>query len=308
MSTVLLSLNAFDRTISYKGSLRTINDDYWEREISPILVPMWDSPKDRLELFYYKEDNTFLVQRNKYIKNFKTGDSKWISYEFDPAAIPEYSVSDLFEKLKEKFITYKDISESEYEMMIQRKFMESASLNWDKVKLVRKFLLDESDWTQTEDSPISGEEKELWKQYRSYLRELFNANQVENPYDVTFPITPKEYLKRKELEDQISPITKEALGDQGINTEYLFSEWHFWRLTANAVNSFAKKMTIYMTMRSILDESSALKGIKPVRPFRTETILVGREKANSEIIAANPNKDPDVFINALLTRIENGEI
>ena len=69
--TVLLSMNAFDRTITYKGSTKLINDDYWETEISPILVPMWDSPKDKLELFVYRDDGYHLIQRYKYSRNFK---------------------------------------------------------------------------------------------------------------------------------------------------------------------------------------------------------------------------------------------
>ena len=31
-------MNAFDKTITYKGTSKTINDDYWEREIAPIIT------------------------------------------------------------------------------------------------------------------------------------------------------------------------------------------------------------------------------------------------------------------------------
>jgi hypothetical protein len=307
MSTVLLNFNAFERTVSYKGSSKVFNDDFWEKEISPILTPLWDSPRDRLEMFVYKDDGYFLVQRNKYIKNFKTGEHKWVSYEFDPGAIPEYSVTELYDKLKEKFVEYKDITEAQYEMAVQAKFARAATLNWDKMKLVRKFLLDESDWTQTEDAPLSDDTKGLWKQYRSYLRELFNQNIApENPYDVVFPITPKEYLDRKEID--IHPTIEAAVGDQGINEEYLYSEWHFWKLTSNALVSFSQKMSVYMTMKALLDEDSQLKGRNPVRRFRVDHMNLNSPKAKEDISLANPSVDQDEYINALITRIENGDI
>ena len=313
MSKALLTLNAFEKHINYKGISKTINDDYWEREIAPIITPVLDTPNDRLELFVYKEDNTCLVQRNKYVRNFKNNTGNWVSYEFDPDAISDFStVEELYNKIREKFVEYKEIGEAEYEKALQQKFRESAGLNWDKLKLIRKFLLDESDWTQVEDAPVTAEEKELYKKYRTYLRELFEQNQVELPYDVCFPITPKEYLHRKTLE--ISPVTVEALGDQGVDAEYLFSDYHFWKLTSPAVNSFTQKIALYVTLKSILDADSTVSGVRPLRIFRTKALnLIDEDKniadkARNEIATTYPQIDPDAYINALLTRIENGEI
>ena len=76
------------------------------------------------------------------------------------------------------------------------------------------------------------------------------------PYDVCFPITPKEYLSRKETRHYIT--RHRNIGDQGTDTEYLFSEYHFWTLTSNAVSTFARKMALYMSMKSILDEDSKI--------------------------------------------------
>lgn len=297
----LLSMNAFDRTITYLGTSKTINDDYWEQEIDPILTPVWSTPKDRLEYFVYREDKSFSVQRNKYTKNFKTKEGKWLSYEFDPQAIPEYSVEDLYEKVKEKFIQYKDIGEAEYEKALQTKFRASATVNWDKVKLVRNFLLSESDWTQAGDAPLTEEEKELYRKYRTYLRKLFEVNQVELPYDVRFPITPKEYLSRKETD--VAALVTEVYGDQGNDTEYLFSEYHFWTLTSNAVNTFARKMALYMTLKSILDEDSTVRGVKPVKKFYKEP------HTNWDNVARKkPGVDPEQYVESLIERIQNGEI
>ena len=50
-SETSLYLNAFDKTIQHEGVMKTIDNDYWTSEIVPILYPMWDSDKDKLELF-----------------------------------------------------------------------------------------------------------------------------------------------------------------------------------------------------------------------------------------------------------------
>ena len=50
-SETSLYLNAFDKTIQYEGVMKTIDDDYWASDIVPILYPMWDSDKDKLEVF-----------------------------------------------------------------------------------------------------------------------------------------------------------------------------------------------------------------------------------------------------------------
>ena len=50
-SETSLYLNAFDKTIQFEGVMKTIDDDYWTSDIVPILYPLWDSDKDKLELF-----------------------------------------------------------------------------------------------------------------------------------------------------------------------------------------------------------------------------------------------------------------
>ena len=148
-------LNALDRTIQYKGVQKQITDSYWESDISPLLYPLWDSAKDKLEMFVYRLDDTFLVQRNKYKKNFKTNTNTWVAYEFDPTGVAEYDVTDLRDKLKEKFVEFREVEEDTYEKAVQTEYARTNSLTWDKVKVVRRFLLQDSDYTQMADSPCS---------------------------------------------------------------------------------------------------------------------------------------------------------
>lgn len=61
--------------------------------------------------------------------------------------------------------------------------------------MVRKFLLDDSDWTQVSDAPISDEDKELWKIYRQKLRDI-PQQQIGIPANfVRYPITPSKFKK-----------------------------------------------------------------------------------------------------------------
>ena len=54
-SETSLYLNAFDKTIQFDGVMKTIDDDYWTSDIVPILYPLWDSDKDKLELFMFRQ-------------------------------------------------------------------------------------------------------------------------------------------------------------------------------------------------------------------------------------------------------------
>ena len=119
-SNATLFLNAYEKTISYKGVQKQINDTFWEDHFVPILYPLWDNPKDRLELFVYRENGSYLIEKNKYTKNFKTGDTKWVSYEFDPNGVDEVSVNELVASLTDKFLQYKEESESDYETAVQK--------------------------------------------------------------------------------------------------------------------------------------------------------------------------------------------
>ena len=72
-SETSLYLNAFDKTIQFEGVMKTIDDDYWTSNIVPILYPLWDSDKDKLELFVKYKDDTVKMNKTKYQRNQKTG-------------------------------------------------------------------------------------------------------------------------------------------------------------------------------------------------------------------------------------------
>ena len=55
----------------------------------------------------------------------------------------------------------------------------------------RNLMLEECDWTQAADSPLSDSKKAEWATYRQQLRDLTNNYTKENSIeDITFPTKP----------------------------------------------------------------------------------------------------------------------
>lgn len=55
------------------------------------------------------------------------------------------------------------------------------------IRTIRNKKLQESDWTQGNDSPLNAEEKKIWADYRQKLRDLPDHINIPN---VTFPVSP----------------------------------------------------------------------------------------------------------------------
>ena len=311
MSTAIkntdIYLNALERSIQYKGIRKEISDSYWESDISPLLYPLWDSAKDKLEIFSIKSDGSYFITRNKYKKNFKDNTHAWVSYEFDPAGASEYDVDTLGENIKTKFIEYKGVEDNNYEKAVQLEYSRSNALTWNKIKIVRKFLLQDSDYTMLEDAPVSAADKLLWKKYRAYIRDIPTLQNATTPFDVVFPITPDEYNRRKTID--IDNSMTEILGDQGTDTEYLNSSYHFWKMNENTLSSFAQRMSFYIVARtSTVEDTTGGFTDNPYRvmvsPFQEEKTY--RDKAIE--LKANDDKVNKDYIEALLDAIEKGEL
>ena len=60
-------------------------------------------------------------------------------------------------------------------------------IKWSEVRSNRDSLLSECDWTQFNDSPISGPTLIDWQTYRQSLRDITNQS---DPYDITWPNIP----------------------------------------------------------------------------------------------------------------------
>ena len=74
------------------------------------------------------------------------------------------------------------ISDADTETINKRR-----EIKWSEVRSGRDSLLSESDWTQFNDSPISGSTLTDWQTYRQSLRDITNQS---TPYDITWPNRP----------------------------------------------------------------------------------------------------------------------
>ena len=229
-SQTSLYLNAFDKNIQVDGIIKTIDDGFWTKEIVPILYPLWDSDKDKLEVFVKYKDGTAKMNKTKYQRNQKTGTYKWISYQFDLDPFMPDDVDQLYTKLKEKFTEYRVGQENDLERALAASFSKSTILNWTKVTLMRNFLLMDSDWTQLGDAPISTEEKAKWVTYRQKLRDIPQDQKEIAANSVVFPITPTKHAK---------------LGD---GHTYLADVSHFYTIPQSVYSKFSTRIVTYLAL------------------------------------------------------------
>ena len=228
-SETSLYLNAFDKTIQHEGVMKTIDDDYWTSDIVPILYPLWDSDKDKLELFVQYKDGSTKMNKTKYQRNQKTGEYKWVSYQFDTSPFPT-EVNDLYTRIVDKWIEYRQGQENDLERALEASFSQSTILNWTKVSLIRNFLLMDSDWTQLGDAPISAEEKAKWVTYRQKLRDIPQDQATIAANSVVFPITPSKHTK---------------LGD---GKTYLDDVSHFYTIPQSVYSKFSTRIVTYLSI------------------------------------------------------------
>ena len=202
------------------------------------------------------------------------------------------------------FYNIKKFLKFEYEVEVQKKFAVGQILTWARVKAVRSFLLQDSDYTQLPDSPVSDEvEKALWVQYRHYLRDFLQLQSPQSPYDVIFPITPKEYLQRKSLSSGFTPEQLEVYGEQGNDKDYLTSEYHFWKLSSNGLKSFSQRMSTFIALKSLTTDDGPYGRIdvaKYNQPSAENSVFLAKQWGKIQ--------EEKGYLDELLSRIESGEV
>ena len=233
---LLLEVNAIKKTVRYRSVTKTIPDTHWDDVIVPFLYPTWDSDRDKLVMFGWYSNSTFIAQRRKYTKNFKTGEFYWKDYEMEQL---DESASTVFEKFKETFFLVDSLETEEYQAVFAKMHAASSQVSWLTVRLARNFLLDETDHVFVSDSPYSDEDKEMYRLYRQKLRDLPAAVASSDAIDVKFPISPR-YFKSIWL-------------DKNPDATYLTSDDQFVELTSHYLTTFREKIASYLISRSITE-------------------------------------------------------
>ena len=231
-SQTSLYLNAFDKNIQVDGIIKTIDDGFWTKEIVPILYPLWDSDKDKLEVFVKYKDGTAKMNKTKYQRNQKTGTYKWISYQFDLDPFMPDDVDQLYTKLKEKFTEYRVGQENDLEKALAARYAKDNILNWAKLRLIRNFLLLDSDWSQLGDAPLTDAEKAKGVTYRQKLRDVPTDNsEAAEPATVVFPVTPFKHAEMDDGKDYLSDTIE-----------------HFYTMNQTVYSRFSSRLVNYLTL------------------------------------------------------------
>ena len=231
---VALYVNAINKTMAKNGVTKTISDAFWTSDIVPILYPLWDSDRDKLESFIRYNNGISLMNKNKYQRNQKTGVYKWVSYEMDLEAFEKSDVDDLYTKLSDKFVEYRGLDDTDLETQLAAKFAKEEYTNWTKIRLIRNFLLMDSDWTQVGDAPLTADQKTQWTAYRTKLRNIPSEQSSIPASEVKFPITPTKYA--------------DMLAENASLGEYLATDSQFYFLGQSVFRKFSKRLTTYLAM------------------------------------------------------------
>lgn len=254
---VLLYVNAINRTMTRKGITKEIGDDFWQSDIAPILYPTWDSDRDKLESLIRYSDGKTIINKVKFQRSQKTKEYKWVSYELKLGDFLPAELDNLYTTLDEKFTEYRGLVDITLEEKLSGTFAKDNIVSWSKLLMVRKFLLQESDWTQLPDAPIAEEDKPLWLAYRQKLRDMTEEQKNVPASTVRFPITPVKY--------------RQAIDEGRTSSEYLteYSE-HFYNASQSMLNKFASKMVAYLTVAL---NSGAISDVPTLTAYREDTAL-----------------------------------
>ena len=234
---LILQVDAIQKTVTYKSVTKNITDTYWTSDIVPVLYPLWDSDKDKLVLFAWYANDTYMAQKRKYTKNFKTDTFYWNDYEMEDVGGTEGQK--VYDKFKEAFFIADSLEETEYQSTFSKVYAKTSAVSWLSVRLSRNFLLSETDWIFVEDSGVSADDKELYKTYRKKLRDLPSDTATTDASQVKFPINPS-YYKNVILQKDASAV-------------YLDTTDQFVTLASTYFQTFKEKITSYLMVSGITE-------------------------------------------------------
>ena len=80
------------------------------------------------------------------------------------------------------YIQTYEITDADSETIAKR-----SEIKWQEIREQRNQLLSECDWTQFQDSPITGSQLTDWQNYRQSLRDVTSQS---NPYNILWPTKP----------------------------------------------------------------------------------------------------------------------
>jgi len=293
---LVLQLNAVQKQVNYRGVTREISDKYWNDEILPLLYPNWDTDKDKLINFHYYDNGAFLARRRKFVKNFSTGEYQWKDYEMEAYNVDEATV--IFEKLKEAFYLIDSVEREDFQQELTQAYADTKTVSWFGVRLVRNFLLEDSDWIFAGDSPITDEDTlAKWRTYRAALRSIPQTDEYTEAIDVKFPISPDDFDR------YYSPLRP--------TEAYLGTSDQYLRLSGYFIMHFKERMIQYLLIKQSLTNPMHYKAYRdqmsklPVY----EAPALSTEEMNKLIKhlpddrTGDPQQDSENFVDSILVAL-----
>ena len=144
-----------------------------------------------------KQESDFRPTRGYEVENNNDGSCDVILYDLD--SIEEETIEEEeTEKIMYKYYAFRikleyseqvnDYIEENYETLLNNAKEHDRSIHAKAIREKRDRLLNESDWTQANDTALSHEMVEAYRVYRQALRDI--TSQEEFPYNVIWPEKP----------------------------------------------------------------------------------------------------------------------
>ena len=288
---LILQLNLMDRSIVYRGMLKTVPDQYWTDTVRPRLYPHWDSEKDRLVEFTFYDNGTYHCARRKHIKNFKTGEYEWKDYEMEQNDVEE--ATSFYNFLKDTFLNIEQLQNSEFQEEMGRMYGEVRSESWLSIRLARNFLLHETDFIfSVSDAPtMSDEKKAMYQTYRQKLRDLPALfADVTELSQVKFPMSPEAF-------ESVFKVNQP-------DAVYLDTEDQWVALSSFFFAQFRDKMARYLCVRDLTDR---LYNNAFIEALRQDPVAIGLNGTTAWSSGHENLNDIKASLDELITRLDNGE-
>ena len=232
---VVVQVNALERMILVDGKTEFIGEDFWNANIQNVLFPFWTSDKDRLIHLNYFSDGSYGIEKKKYVYDRATKERKWKTYQWREPT--EAEVAQIAETLKEKYFEYQDTEQEVIQEKLYNEYGRWNKVSWEGIRMIRNFLLQDSDWTQMPDAEIDADTKAMWTTYRSKLRSLPQDFDGQDADDVKFPFNPNTYKRFSTYKDvDGNPLNA--------GKAYLDTDDQYGQFPAATYGEYAKRITM----------------------------------------------------------------
>jgi hypothetical protein len=191
--TLLIQLLLSESILYYGGKALKIN----EQDLNDLyedLGEFWHSDKDKIILFEYYNDGSYLCEKRKQVYDYRIRETVDRVYTF-----VEATDSDASHAYQACMRAYEKIKISDYKRILEevkQQAKEANTVYQQNVLNMRSQYLAASDWAVLPDVTFKNEgEKEMWFKYRQYLRDMSDhPDWKTNTLKVEFPMGPKEYF------------------------------------------------------------------------------------------------------------------